>query len=263
MVRKPERAKPSEKSERSREFPRFPPKLFRPVYNRLRAKLGPSQWWPGDSPFEVMVGAILTQNTSWKNVERAIAELKRHRLLRPRRMHALPPEELAPLIRSSGYYNQKAKKLHALLDWYSGYGYSVARIQRAFPPERRDALRRELLELRGVGPETADSILCYALGMPFFVVDAYTMRWLERYAPEHACRDYEPLRAAVEAELACAVSGEAEFVQILNEFHALIVRLCARICTKRRPDCEGCPLRRTCRRNLSEAESRRKFEKSL
>lgn len=222
--------------------------VFRRAYADLLAHAGPSGWWPGKSAFEVMVGAILTQNTSWKNVERAIAELRSRRLLQPAEMARIAPAKLAPIIRSSGYYNQKALKLHALLEWYAGYGYSPGRVRRAFAPNDWGRLREELLNIRGVGRETADSILCYAFDAPFFVVDAYTVRWVERYAPQLATRDYETLRALVETEFS-RVFAENELPAHYNEFHALIVRLGARYCAKRKPHCSACPLYDSCARH--------------
>lgn len=223
------------------------PGVFRKAYADLLAHAGPRHWWPGRSAFEVMVGAILTQNTSWKNVELAIAGLRARRLLQPAAMAQTPPAKLAPIIRSSGYYNQKALKLHALLDWYAGYGYSPGRVRRAFAPDGWGRLREELLKIHGVGRETADSILCYAFDAPFFVVDAYTVRWLERYAPDLATRDYETLRALVETEFS-RVFLQTELPVHYNEFHALLVYLGARYCAKRKPLCNACPLYDSCAR---------------
>lgn len=223
--------------------------VFRRAYADLLAHAGPRDWWPGRSAFEVMVGAILTQNTSWKNVERAIAGLRSRRLLQPTAMAGVSPDKLAPIIRSSGYYNQKALKLHALLAWYAGYGYSPGRVRRVFAPDGWDRLRTELLQIRGVGRETADSILCYAFDAPFFVVDAYTVRWLERYAPALATRDYETLRSLVETEFSRAFA-EADLPRHYNEFHALIVYLGSRYCAKRKPLCDACPLYASCARRI-------------
>lgn len=225
-------------------------RLFVSAYARLLAAQGPLQWWPAQTPFEVMVGAILTQNTSWRNVELSLKQLRARRWLNARTMRRLSVDELAPVIRSSGYFNQKARRLLELCRWFEGYGFSVARLRRAFPPPRGDELRHELLALHGVGPETADSILCYAFGLPYFVVDAYTVRWLQRYAPERATHHYEALRHAVENEFR-GVFPETELVGHFNEFHAQLVRLGSRICTAREPDCKHCPLRRSCARDFS------------
>ncbi len=218
--------------------------MFHPVYRRLLAELGPSGWWPAKSPFEVMVGAVLVQNTSWTNVELALSELRQRRLLNPRSMAAVPRDELALIVRSSGYYNQKARKLHEFLAWYGRYGYSPVRVRRHFR-DNLSELRQELQGIHGIGPETADSILCYALELPYFVVDKYTMRWLERYRPARAMHEYEPLRAAVEREFRRKYPGE-NLVPHYNEFHALLVRLGNGFCRKTNPACGQCPLRRTC-----------------
>ena len=198
------------------------------------------------------MGAILTQNTSWKNVEKAIEALRQRKLLSPRKIEALPLNELASLVRSSGYYRQKALKLKALLQWFSSYGYSIKRIRSRFQAQELK-LRQELLQIYGVGPETADSILCYAFDLPFFVVDAYTFRWLRRYAPSHALKadKYEVLRKTVEDEFARNFKA-AELRQHFNEFHALLVYLGKYFCTKRKPACPSCPLQKSCAQNVFE-----------
>ena len=148
------------------------------VYDRLFAAYGPQKWWPGESPFEVLVGAVLVQNTSWKNVERAIANLRQARLMEPHALYAAPPEELEELIRPAGYYRVKARRLRSLLsllvDRYDG---DLDRMFRT----RLPSLREELLSVNGIGPETADSILLYAGELPAFVVDTYTYRVLARH----------------------------------------------------------------------------------
>jgi len=219
-------------------------KFFVPVYQTLAKALGPSHWWPGETPFEVMIGAILTQNTNWKNVEKAIGNLRSRGILAPEKLAAIPAIELAPLIRSSGYFNQKAKKIHNLLDWFRKYNYSTELARETFVAQ--DNLRSELLAINGVGPETADSILCYALNLPVFVVDTYTIRWLARARPENATRDYRKLQAMVATEFENAYPTERDRVAHYNEFHALIVRLSYKTCTKRKPDCPNCPLRKKC-----------------
>lgn len=230
--------------------------IFDGAYRRLLERLGPSRWWPGETPFEVMVGAILTQNTSWTNVEKSINLLKEKKLLVPGPMASLRRDELAVLIRSSGYYNQKAKKLLAFLEWYSTYQFSPAKIRSAFRG-REDDLREELLSLHGVGRETADSILCYALELPFFVVDAYTVRWLARYRKGESHAGYESLRHAVESEFQKRYGREgdgrrkgASLTAHFNEFHALLVRLGKDFCKKRNPLCKGCPLEDLCDKEI-------------
>ncbi|MBL8020542.1 MAG: hypothetical protein JNM27_12810 [Leptospirales bacterium] len=218
------------------------------AYRKLADALGPSNWWPGETPFEVMVGAILTQNTSWKNVELAIAQLRSRNLLDPERLDRIETSELAPIIRSSGYFNQKARKLKTLTNWFRNYNYSVKEVLASHKSVSH--LRASLLALNGVGPETADSILCYAFEQPVFVVDAYTTRWLKRYAPELATDDYHELQKTVMLTFERAVTraglSALPLTAHYNEFHALIVRLGYQMCTKNKPACLTCPLRRHC-----------------
>ncbi|MBI3395181.1 MAG: hypothetical protein HY042_05055, partial [Spirochaetia bacterium] len=191
-----------------------------------------------------IVGAILTQNTSWKNVEKALESLSSHGLLSARAMARVPAHELAPLIRTSGYYNQKARKLTAFLKWFVKHNYSTAALRKRYAPDPL-LLRAELLGLFGIGPETADSILNYALGFPFFVVDAYTHRLVERYGPHRSRQKYEIVRADVESEFT-AVYGTKQLPQHLGEFHALIVRHGNSVCVKRAPRCGSCSLAGSC-----------------
>src|ERR1700719_4568233 len=154
------------------------PARLRTYYDALFAAHGPQHWWPGRTAFEIIVGAILTQNTSWNNVETAVRNLRRERLLTPRAIESVAFARLARLIRSSGYFRQKAKKLKAFVRFLRlEYRGSLAAMFRTPPP----ALREQLLAVHGVGPETADSILLYACEHPVFVVDAYTRRTLERH----------------------------------------------------------------------------------
>lgn len=203
-------------------------------YHRaLLKRFGPQHWWPAETPFEVMVGAILTQNTAWKNVEKAIAALQAADLLDPHRLHAMRASELAPLIRSAGYFRVKARRLKNLTAWFVERAGGDIRALQDLPTE---TLRRELLEVSGVGPETADSILLYALGRPVFVIDTYTWRVLSRHGwiPEET--GYEEMRELMEGALPAEVP-------LYNEFHALLVRVGHDYC---RPTarCEECPLRR-------------------
>jgi endonuclease-3 related protein len=202
-----------------------------PALERLLGELaggfGPQRWWPAETPFEVMVGAILTQNTAWANVERALASLKARTRLTPARLLALGEEELAPLVRSSGYFRAKAKKLHALSAWYLDAG-GLRAIARA--PLAR--IRAELLEVWGVGPETADSILCYAAGRRVAVVDAYTRRLLSRHGFIGAELPYEEIRSWLEERL---IDSQA----VYEEFHALCVRVGYDHC-KPTPRCASC-----------------------
>lgn len=224
------------------------------MHHAMLAALGPSQWWPGDTPFEVAVGAILTQNTNWGNVEKAIANLKREADFSPRGLLALPVGRLAELVRPSGYYNQKAAKLRDFLAFYlrADGGETHRTNQKQQEAKRRlkrhsqealrrmrrrslVSLRRDLLVVRGIGPETADSILLYAFGKPVFVVDAYTRRVLSRHG---ACRpdaSYDELQRLFMDHLPADT-------KLFNEFHALLVRVGKEHCRKSSPRCEGCPL---------------------
>src|SRR5512147_898047 len=161
------------------------------VYRALYEAYGPQHWWPAETPFEVMVGAVLTQNTAWSNVEKAIASLKRERLMTPAGLNRTPGRRLAALIRPSGYYNIKARRLKNLAgfirDRYSG---SLRRMLSSDPEE----LRKGLLQVNGIGPETADSILLYAANVPSFVVDAYTKRVFSRHGLIPPDADYDTVR---------------------------------------------------------------------
>jgi endonuclease III related protein len=199
------------------------------IYRRLHRAFGPQHWWPGDSPLEVAIGAVLTQNTSWSNVERAIAVLKSHHRLSLDRLVRLSPDRLAPLIRSAGFHNIKARRLAALLAWLDNQG-GFAALRRIPTPD----LRLQLLARHGVGPETADSILLYALDRPVFVVDAYTRRILSRYGLVEGDEPYEAMRVMFESSLPHAT-------RMYNEYHALLVRL-AKVNCRRRPLCDTCPL---------------------
>jgi endonuclease-3 related protein len=204
------------------------------MFERLYGHFGPQHWWPADTPFEVMVGAVLTQNTSWANVARAIDNLKAAGVLSLNKMRALPAGELAQLIRPVGYYSLKERRLHSLLNFlHRECGGDLEALWR----RPLDQLRRDLLAVKGVGPETADSILLYAGGLPTFVVDAYTFRVLGRHGllPEGA--DYHGLRTLFMDVL-------SHDTALFNEFHALFVALGKECCRKGGPICEGCPLER-------------------
>ncbi|MBN1124780.1 MAG: endonuclease III domain-containing protein [Sedimentisphaerales bacterium] len=201
------------------------------IYKRLLDHYGPQHWWPGESPFEVMIGAILTQNTNWQNVEKAIGNLKRANCLSPEAMHTLKPEALAELIRPAGYYNIKAQRLKNFLDWlFTRFEGNLSRIE----PVDTYSLREELLVIHGIGAETADSILLYALNRCVFVVDAYTCRVLARHGLLEPDAGYEQVREMFESTL-------PQEIQLYNEYHALLVRLGKDYC-KSKPKCSGCPL---------------------
>ena len=203
-------------------------------YDVLLAHFGTQNWWPGDTPFEVMVGAILTQNTNWQNVAKAIANLKRADLLDPHRLVQLDPQKLAVLIKPAGYFNIKAKRLHNFLNWFINRFDGAIESAQALDTE---ALRAELLSIKGIGPETADSILLYGLGKLSFVVDTYTCRILWRHHLLDEDIEYEYVQEiftdALPAEL-----------QLYNEYHALLVALGKTYCRRRQPKCTICPLRK-------------------
>jgi endonuclease-3 related protein len=201
------------------------------IYNRLFQTYGPQSWWPGDSPEEVAIGAILTQNTNWENVQKAIDNLKRENLLQIESIAQVSEERLSSLIRPSGFFNQKTRRLktfvHFLITRYDG---SFTRMGLA----DTERLRAELLSLNGVGPETADSILLYALNKPIFVVDAYTKRILSRHGLIEEKATYETVQRLFHRTL-------PQDVQLFNEYHALIVMLAKTHC-RAKPICKGCPL---------------------
>lgn len=204
------------------------------IYRRLFAAYGPQHWWPGRTRFEIAIGAILTQNVAWTNVEKAIAILRKKKLLRPETLDRLNPARIAPLIRSTGYFNQKAKKLKAFLAWFARYGYSFQRISAMEVP----LLRGELLSVKGIGPETADSILLYALGKKVFVVDAYTRRILSRTGHLRGDEEYHAIQQFFHSRFRGDVAA-------YNEFHALFVRHGKEVCNTR-PRCGECPIARIC-----------------
>lgn len=231
------------------------------MYELLLSAFGPQGWWPVTRPgescpcycggpvndaqrFEVMIGAILTQNTSWKNVEKTMSVLHARRLLTTAALAAIPLEELAEAIRSSGYYNEKAKKLKSLVAFLETR--PIGALRRMPLP----ALREALLAVRGVGPETADSILLYALNKPIFVVDAYTKRIFSRLGLVPEGVSYDHLQQLFHGNL-------REDIALFNEYHALLVCLGKNYCTNRTPRCGECVLRQHCRSGkLRRKESR-------
>ncbi|MGD1211196.1 MAG: endonuclease III domain-containing protein [Candidatus Acidiferrales bacterium] len=203
-------------------------------FNSLFTAFGPQHWWPGKTQFEIVVGAILTQNTSWTNVERAIANLRGAGLLSPRAIEKVPPRRLEALIRSSGYFRQKARKLKAFCEFLrTEYRGSLKRM---FETPAM-VLREKLLGVFGIGPETADSILLYAGDHAVFVVDAYTKRVLSRHGWAHEKTKYDDIRWMFERQF----PGNA---RRFNEFHALIVNTGKNYCRRQEPLCRQCPLGR-------------------
>ena len=205
--------------------------LLLEIYARLRGFFGPQHWWPGETPFEVAVGAILTQNTSWTNVAKAIANLKAAGALDPLKLHVMEPEQLELLIRPAGYFRVKAKRLKNFIAWLCDrYGGDLKNLE----PINTTRLREELLSISGIGPETADSILLYALNRPIFVVDTYTARVMVRHGLIGPDLDYQSLQDLF-------MSNLEPDVALFNEFHALLVMAGKDYC-KPRPKCPPCPL---------------------
>ncbi|MFH1202498.1 MAG: endonuclease III domain-containing protein [Candidatus Omnitrophota bacterium] len=202
------------------------------IYERLYKKFGPQHWWPADSPFEVMVGAILTQNTNWANVERAIRNLKKEKVLTAQKLKEINIKSLARLIRPAGYFNVKARRLKNFIDFiFSKYKGDLRLLKKVDIWQ----LRTELLQVKGIGAETADSILLYALDAPIFVIDAYTKRILLRHRLIEEDTGYSQVQDLFMNNL------ESD-AKLFNEFHALIVRLGKEIC-KTKPNCCVCPLK--------------------
>jgi endonuclease-3 related protein len=198
----------------------------------MERALGPQGWWPGQTRFEVIVGAILTQNTAWTNVARAIANLRRAHVLSPQALAALPTSRLARLVRSSGYYRTKARRVKRFLRFLQArYRLDLSRMF----AERPSSLRKELLAVPGIGPETADSILLYAGNVPIFVVDAYTRRILQRHGLIRPDATYDAIQALFMGNLPPDAS-------LYNEYHALLVAVGKDFC-RPVPHCEDCPLR--------------------
>ncbi|HIL24487.1 MAG TPA: endonuclease III domain-containing protein [Verrucomicrobia bacterium] len=211
---------------------------LRQAYRLMHRARGHLQWWPADSPFEICVGAILTQNTSWKNVELAITNLKAARVLTPKKIHALTHSKLAQLIRPSGYFNIKAKRLRNFVDIVvEQHG---ANLKRFFKGDTA-TVRERLLAINGVGPETADSILLYAGGHPGFVIDAYTKRIFERHGWCNADADYDTLQSLCTQSLS-QKSGAAK-LDYWRDFHAQLVVVGNHYCKPRNPNCDECPLK--------------------
>jgi len=202
------------------------------IYKKLFAHFGPQHWWPGETPFEVAIGAILTQNTNWGNVEKAIDNLRKEDILEAVALHDLSAKKLAALIRPAGYYNIKAKRLKNFLNLLAGeYRGSMKRMRK----EELPAIRKKLLSVNGIGPETADSIILYALEKPVFVIDAYTKRVLSRHNLMEHEAPYEEYQELFHAHL-------KKDAALFNEYHALLVRTGKEYC-RTKPLCEPCPLK--------------------
>jgi endonuclease-3 related protein len=207
-------------------------RVFREVYDTLLEEYGPQHWWPARTRFEVVVGAVLTQNTNWKNVERAIANLRKRGCLTPEGI--LRCSDLPELIRPSGYYNIKAERLRSLCKVIISYGGLKGLFSRS-----SEEIRKILLSVKGVGEETADSILLYAAGRPVFVVDAYTRRVFSRMGVIPPDLRYEEIQQVV-------MESIPRDLKIYNEYHALLVRLGKEACKKKNPMCNKCPINTLC-----------------
>jgi len=217
------------------------------MYDLLYAEFGPRHWWPGDTKIEIITGAILTQNTAWANVEKAIKGLKKEKALSVSRLSGISEKKLARLIRPSGYYNIKANRLKNFLDFLNiRYGGSIERMFGA----DLDRLREELLAIKGIGMETADSILLYAGNKPIFVVDAYTKRILSRHGFISQGEEYEKTQSLF-------MNNLPRDARLFNEFHALIVELGKSICKSKKPLCNICPIR-----NMRRKQNARRSEKT-
>jgi endonuclease-3 related protein len=204
---------------------------IRAIYHVLLSAYGPQGWWPAESPLETIVGAVLTQNTSWRNVEKALARLRaRGALSSPSSLRCLSAAELEELISPAGFYRQKGSTLRRLLARADDAPGALAGVLSM----DRTALRRWLLELKGIGPETADSIILYAAGRPAFVIDAYTRRIGARHGIAPRSAPYEELQRLFEVALPASA-------RLMNEYHALLVRLGKSRCGPT-PACSGCPV---------------------
>ncbi len=202
------------------------------IYQKLFQSFGPQDWWPGDTPFEIAVGAILTQNTNWGNVEKAINNLKKHNALLSKAIHKMTVRELSELIRPAGYFNIKAKRLKCFIEFLmNAYNGSMKRMKN----EDMHLLRKKLLSINGIGPETADSILLYAMEKPIFVIDAYTKRVLSRHSIMDHYEPYEKFQELFHSSL-------KEDMRLFNEYHALFVRVGKIFCKLKNPLCDKCPL---------------------
>lgn len=199
------------------------------IFKSLYDAFGPQYWWPGETPLEIAIGAILTQNTNWRNVERAIKNLKSRGLIDVDKLLELPEEDLKELIRPSGFFNVKAKRLRNFLLFLKENG-GLEGLKRL----EVDVLRKHLLSVPGIGFETADSIILYALEKPVFVIDAYTRRFLKRHGFIKGDEKYDEIRAIFESNL-------PKDVELYKEYHALIVKL-GKVYCKSKPVCDNCPL---------------------
>lgn len=212
------------------------------IYRKLLDSYGPQEWWPAKHSFqprewEVCVGAILTQNTNWKNVEQALFNLKKSGQLSPRHITDIDKRKLESLIKPSGFFKQKSKRLKE----FARAAMAEGKAEKHFKTFLQNVTREQLLQINGIGRETADSILLYAANKPFFVIDAYTRRILSRIGMIDEALDYDDIRTYLEFNL-----GPAD-VKMYQEFHALLVEHAKKYCTKSDPSCGECPINDNCR----------------
>ncbi len=258
------RSHPARKTPNKPQQTSSPEQTVRAIYRKLSRAWGPQHWWPAETPFEVIAGAILTQNTSWTNVERALAKLREAGLLSVDGLRGLSVDKLEILIRSSGYFRQKARRLKDFIAYLDEKHGGSLDAMLATPTQQ---LRAELLAQKGIGPETADSILLYAGHHPIFVVDAYTRRVLERHDAVAADAKYEAIRTLVEGALqrenpltalavrthdpqrphahspsAMSTAPRAPLARVYSEMHGLFVQIGKHYCFKQHPKCDECPL---------------------
>ncbi len=208
------------------------PERIKKIYTKLYQTYGPQGWWPGDSTLECVLGAILTQNTAWRNVEKALQNLKQSKVMSVEKLSLITTDELANLIRPSGYYNQKALKIKNFIGFlnenYDGMIEDMV-------DEEALTLRTKLLDINGIGPETADSIMLYCANKPIFVIDAYTYRIFSRHGLVPEQTNYNEMQEVFMDSL-------ERDAQMFNEYHALVVKLGKEHCRKQNPLCTGCPL---------------------
>ena len=225
-------------TDRQRSFASRRRAALRRAYGLMHRHFGHQQWWPGETPFEVCVGAILTQNTNWGNVERALANLKAAGVLAPAKLFALPESELAQLLRPAGYFNVKARRLRSFLRvLVEEYGGGLERLFAGDTPN----VRARLLAISGIGPETADSMLLYAGGHHSFVIDAYTHRIFQRHGWSTPTDDYHTLKSVCEEGLNHRPSSRR--LDYWQDYHAQLVMVGKHYCRPGEPDCEACPLK--------------------
>ncbi len=207
--------------------------ILETIFARLYITFGPQSWWPAETPLETAIGAILTQNTSWSNVEKAIERLKNHALLSARALHAVAPADLAQLLRPVGYYNIKSQRIKNFISFLMSYYRGSMMVMER---EEMSVIRKKLLSVNGIGQETADAIMLYALHKPVFVIDAYTKRICSRHNILQHELPYEAWQNLFHGSM-------KSDVQLFNEYHALLVRLAKDFC-RTIPYCSGCPLER-------------------